>query len=86
MLIAAFTFSLIITGANTQSLIILISAYGQPDFPHFEVDDILGPYESTSQVTKNLSEKLGNFNPDTEVNDCVKPPYPPRHTCILNFP
>jgi hypothetical protein len=59
ILTTAFSFSLIITGANTQSLIISISAYGQPDFPPFEVDYILGPYESTSQVTKNLSEKLG---------------------------
>ena len=67
MLIAAFTFSLIITGANTQSLIISISAYGQTDLTPFEVDYILGPYESTSQVTNNVSEKLGNFNPDTKV-------------------
>jgi hypothetical protein len=61
-------------------LIISISAYGQPDFPPFEVDDILGPYESTSKVTKNLSEKLGNSNPDTKVNDGVKPACPPRQT------
>jgi hypothetical protein len=86
MLIADFTFSLIITGANMQSLIISISAYGQPDFPPFEVDDILGPYESTSQVTKNLSEKLGNFNPDIETDDCEMPPCPPGHACIQSCP
>lgn len=80
MLTTAFTFSLIITEVNIQSLIISISAYVQTDFPAFEVGYILWPYESTSQVTNNVSEKLEIFNPDTKVNDCVKPPRPPRQT------
>lgn len=86
MLIADFTFSLIITGANMQSLIISISAHAQADFPSFEVDDILGPYESTSQVTNNVSDTSGNFSIDIETDDCEMTPCPPGHACIQSCP
>lgn len=65
-----------------ESLIISISAHAQTDFPPFEVDDVLGPYESTSQVTNNVSDTSGNFSPDIETDDCEMPPCPPGHACI----
>ncbi len=86
MLTAAFIFGLIITVASIQTLNISIPAYGQTDFPPFEIGDIIGPNESTSLGTNNTSDTLGNFSPDTETDDCVMPPCPPGQACIQSCP
>jgi hypothetical protein len=86
-LTAAFIFGLIIIPVlSIQYLDVSIPAYGQNDFPPFEIGDIIGPNESTSQVTNNSSDTLGNFSPDTETDDCVMPPCPPGHACIQSCP
>lgn len=86
MLAAVFIFGLIITVVSIQTLNISISAYGQTDFPPFEIGDIIGPNESTSQIPNNTSDTTGNISPDTETDDCVMPPCPPGQACIQSCP